>query len=150
MRYIKNKAKNLNWGDFNCEMCGECCRSGYNVYISKEDVKKWKKLGKKVLLSYIIVNPKSISETNVTVLTSKDHKIRLQQPEGDPVLIPKSFNAMLKGIDLGWEYIIKADIYGKCPFLFLNQCIIHIFKPLGCYLFPYKKENCFSSKECLE
>ncbi|MFX0049278.1 MAG: YkgJ family cysteine cluster protein [Candidatus Hermodarchaeota archaeon] len=150
MSYIKNKVRNLYWGEFNCEMCGECCRSGYDVYVNKEDVKIWKKLNKQFLLKYVIVNPKSISETKVSVLTSKDYNIKLQSSEDKPVLTPKSFNVILKGSDIGLEYIIEADISDKCPFLYLNRCLIHNFKPIGCYLFPYNKDNCFSRKVCLE
>jgi Fe-S-cluster containining protein len=144
MSYIKNIVQNIYWGDFNCEMCGECCRSGYNVHVNKGDVEKWKKLNKQFLLEYIIINPKTISETNDAILISKEHKKTFQNPESEPILIPKSFNALLKGLDIGLEYIIKSDISGKCPFLHINRCSIHIFKPMGCNLFPYKIHDCFS------
>ena len=78
-------------------MCGECCRSGYNVYVNKDDVKKWKNLNKHFFLEYIIINPKSISETKDAILISEDQKIKFQSLEIEPILFPKSFNVVLKG-----------------------------------------------------
>jgi Fe-S-cluster containining protein len=138
MTYIKNKVKNIYWSDFNCEMCGECCRSGYNIYINKEDVEKWKRLIKKGLLDFIVVNPKCIPVNIETKLNFLLRDIDYLQ-----LIIPKSINSILKGLELGWEYILKTDVSGKCPFLNSNLCSIHDFKPIGCKMFPYNKDDCF-------
>ncbi|MFW9819938.1 MAG: YkgJ family cysteine cluster protein [Candidatus Thorarchaeota archaeon] len=60
----------------------------------------------------------------------------------DPLLIPKSFDIILKGLDFGIEYILKADMTGKCSFLNLNLCSIYNYKPIACTRFPYIKDNC--------
>jgi len=65
----------------------------------------------------------------------------------DPILVPKSYDVMIKGFDLGLEYIIKTDISGVCPFLNLNLCSIHDFKPMGCKKFPYEKDRCLRKDE---
>jgi Fe-S-cluster containining protein len=57
----------------------------------------------------------------------------------DPLLAPKSFNTILKGLEFGLEYILKTDASGKCPFLNLNLCLIHDFKPIACKNFPYAR-----------
>jgi Fe-S-cluster containining protein len=60
----------------------------------------------------------------------------------DPVLVPKNFDYIIKGLNYGLEYIIKTDVSGTCPFLTLNLCSIHDFKPMGCKNFPYTKNKC--------
>jgi Fe-S-cluster containining protein len=60
----------------------------------------------------------------------------------DPLLVPKSFNIMLKGIDFGLEYILKTDVTGQCSFLNLNLCSINNYKPYACAKYPYLKDNC--------
>jgi len=57
-------------------MCGECCRTGYDIYVNREDVEKWKKLNKKELLDFIVVNPKCISVNIETKLNSEIGNIK--------------------------------------------------------------------------
>jgi Fe-S-cluster containining protein len=140
MSYIKNKAANLYMGDFECEMCGDCCRSGYNIYVNKEDVEKWKKLIKKKILDYIVLNPKCI---NVNIEAKLN--FLLQDIDYLQVIIPRSFYSILKGLELGLEYILKPDISGKCPFLKSNLCSIQDFKPIGCIMFPINKNKCLAN-----
>ncbi len=60
----------------------------------------------------------------------------------DPLLVPKSFDIILKGLEYGLEYILKTDITGKCSLLQLNLCSIYTYKPIACTKFPYIEENC--------
>ena len=60
----------------------------------------------------------------------------------DPLLIPKNFNVIMKGLKLGLEYILNTNVFGECPYLSLNRCLIHDFKPIGCKKFPYTKDKC--------
>lgn len=62
------------------------------------------------------------------------------------ILIPKSFKLMMRSIDYGFTYIIMTDSLGKCPFLDMNLCSIHNYKPIGCIKFPYLKEQCLYEK----
>ncbi|TFG07155.1 MAG: hypothetical protein EU539_05750 [Promethearchaeota archaeon] len=55
----------------------------------------------------------------------------------NPILIPKSYEIILEGMKLGLNYIINLDSRGFCPFLKLNSCIIHEFKPFDCKRFPF-------------
>jgi Fe-S-cluster containining protein len=164
-------------------LCGECCKVGYDVYIDKKDVRKWKKLKKVELLDNILVKPDCISLNNGTEFNStegitikkikktyanyekkfkelveflqKNHyycgmnsfrkytKTILPNIEYDPLLIPKSYDIILKGIDkFKLDYIIKKDRSGKCIFLRLNYCQIHDIKPIACAKFPFTHENC--------
>jgi len=185
MSYPKSRAKDFSFSYFKCAMCGECCRTGYDIYVNREDVEKWKKLNKKKLLDFVVVNPKCISVNIETKLNSEIENIKkrinkqydnfdwkieelinflkenhpyysrslLRQyiktilPDIDYIrmIIPKSFNSILIGLEFGWEYIIKTDISGKCPYLDSNLCSIHDFKPIGCKMFPINKDNCFSN-----
>lgn len=187
MNYIKSKANDFSISDFECVLCGECCRAGYEAYVNREDVKKWKILDKNELLENIIINPQCISVNNETELNSEDGNIlkRIRKQfknfdrkikeliefiqknhlyygknclrlyiktilpdfDYDPVLVPKSFNSILKGLDFGLEYIIKTDVSGKCTFLNLNLCSINDFKPIGCKKFPYTKDKCLRKDE---
>jgi hypothetical protein len=60
----------------------------------------------------------------------------------NPILIPKSFSVVLKGLKQGLNYIIKLDADGSCPFLNLNLCSIQNYKPRACKRFPYTKDSC--------
>lgn len=184
---MKSKLNDFFISNFKCMKCGECCRAGYDVYINKEDIEKWKILDKNELLDHIIINPQCISINNETELNSEDgntiKRIRrnfknfdrrikelvefiqenhlyygktglclyiktiLLDLDYDPVLVPKSFNSILKGLDFGLEYIIKTDVSGKCPFLNLNLCSIHDIKPIGCKKFPYTNDKCLRKDE---
>ncbi|MFX0186443.1 MAG: YkgJ family cysteine cluster protein [Candidatus Hodarchaeota archaeon] len=57
----KKTYKNKIELDHECNKCGECCRAGYDIYIVKEDVKKWMKANKINYLQYIQINPNCIS-----------------------------------------------------------------------------------------
>lgn len=59
----------------------------------------------------------------------------------NPILTPKTFEIVLEGLNKGLDYIINLDSKGFCPFLKLNLCSIHHFKPLACKRFPYKKNG---------
>ncbi|TFF90897.1 MAG: hypothetical protein EU548_00675 [Promethearchaeota archaeon] len=54
-----------------------------------------------------------------------------------PILIPRDFNIVLKGFELGLTYKIILNSKGDCPFLKLNLCSINDFKPKVCRKFPY-------------
>jgi Fe-S-cluster containining protein len=172
----------FSYTDFECIKCGECCKAGYDVYVVKKDIEKWKELEKQDLIEYIIINPQCISLNNGTELNSEngctirrirknfrnsDEKIEelvefikkshlnfgqsslrqyvktiLPDLNYDPIIVPKSFDIILKGLEFGLEYILKSDITGKCSFLNLNLCTIYKYKPIACTRFPYLKENC--------
>ena len=59
----------------------------------------------------------------------------------DPVFVPKSYDALLKGLDMGLFYTLKFDPYGRCPFLELNSCLIHSIKPIACAEFPFNEDD---------
>jgi len=65
----------------------------------------------------------------------------------DPILIPNDFKTLLKGINLGLNYIIENDEYGNCAFLDLNECRIHDLKPIACKRFPFTKDKCLRKEE---
>ncbi|MFX0021563.1 MAG: YkgJ family cysteine cluster protein [Candidatus Hermodarchaeota archaeon] len=67
----------------------------------------------------------------------------------DPLLAPKSFDIILKGLEFGLEYILKTDMTGKCSFLKLNLCSIYKYKPIACTRFPYTKEKCLRKDNIL-
>ncbi|MBN1801623.1 MAG: YkgJ family cysteine cluster protein [Candidatus Lokiarchaeota archaeon] len=56
-----------------------------------------------------------------------------------PILIPKSFEILLEGIQWGLDYLLLYESSGKCPFLKNNLCDIHEIKPRDCKLFPYNE-----------
>lgn len=56
-----------------------------------------------------------------------------------PILIPKNFNILMKGLERGLIYILRFEIGGYCPFLKENLCSINEFKPNVCKSFPYDK-----------
>lgn len=163
-------------------MCGECCRSGYDIHVQEQDINQWRKLEKFEFLDNIIIKTQCISINDGTELNcedghiikriKKDYKnsdkkieelikfiqtnhdyygkscLRLDLKtiipnlDYDPVLKPKNFNVILKGIELGLDYIIKTNVNGECPYLTLNLCSINDFKPIGCKKFPYTKDKC--------
>lgn len=59
----------------------------------------------------------------------------------DPVLSPKNFRVLLKGLGLGLKYIIRNGSDGACPFLNLNRCLINDIKPNDCTRFPYNEDG---------
>jgi len=59
----------------------------------------------------------------------------------DPVLSPKTYATILRGLDFGLKYIIRTDKNGACTFLKLNMCSIHEIKPTDCKQFPYNKDG---------
>ncbi|MBY9017927.1 MAG: hypothetical protein KGD66_03750 [Candidatus Lokiarchaeota archaeon] len=174
---------------FKCIKCGECCRAGYNVYIQKIDIEKWKKIERNELLEHIIINPKCIAINDNIEFNSvrgttlakiranknyrdyngkfnllirfiqKNHRYYGKNPsyldiwtiipnqESDPIYIPKDFETILNGLELGLEYILHSDAFGRCPFLKLNLCLIHEIKPLACKKFPYTKEQCLRNDD---
>ena len=123
--YFKSEREYQVAEDFECFMCGECCRSGYDVYINREDVEKWMILEKREILDYLIIK-------------SKYHAVN----DFVPVVIPKSFNTILKGLEQGLEYIIKPDFYGNCPFLTESKCEINSYKPIACKRYPFTIDLC--------
>lgn len=58
-----------------------------------------------------------------------------------PILAPKNFQVILKGLEWGLVYIIKFEISGYCPFLKENLCSIHKIKPNVCRSFPYNENG---------
>jgi len=58
-----------------------------------------------------------------------------------PILIPKSFPIILKGLEWGLVYSLKFELDGYCPFLQENLCSIHKIKPNVCRSFPYNKNG---------
>jgi Fe-S-cluster containining protein len=94
--------------------------------------KKVKSLIKFILKTHLYFGKNCLRKNITTIIPNLDY---------DPLLVPKTFKNMLKGLDHGLKYIIKNDIYGKCPFLKLNLCSINQIKPINCKLFPYTKEG---------
>jgi Fe-S-cluster containining protein len=47
--------------EYKCIKCGDCCRAGLEISIRKEDVLTWIKAGKEDYVSYVQIDPKSIS-----------------------------------------------------------------------------------------
>ena len=179
---MNQRKEEFSYTNFECLMCGECCKAGYDVHVIRKDIEKWKELEKQELLDYILINPECISINNGTELNSKEgntiKRIRknyrnsgkkieeligfiqnthlycgqnylrkyiktiLPDLNYDPLLVPKSFDIMLKGLDFGLEYILKTDVYGKCSLLNMNLCSIYNYKPFACTKFPYINENC--------
>ncbi len=154
--------------NFECLMCGECCRAGYEVHICKEEVKKWKMLKKHELLENAMIKPECIEVKNeetpknceFTALKEelidfilKNHlyygKSSLRKHittiipnvDEDPIFAPKDFNTILKGLSSGLKYILRTDAYGTCPYLNLNLCSINTYKPIACKRFPYTQFN---------
>jgi Fe-S-cluster containining protein len=115
--------------DFKCLKCGECCRAGFVIHISKVDVEKWRKLNKYNILDHIKI--KSLLQREAYRLVDKRSN-------------SLSFDNVIKGMDNGLEYVFNLDFKGKCPFLELNLCSIHNYKPIGCINFPYIKKKCLS------
>jgi Fe-S-cluster containining protein len=179
---MRNKKEEFSYTDFVCLKCGECCKAGYDVYVIKKDIEKWKDLKKQELLDYIFIKPQCISVNNGTELNSEDgntikrihnnyrnsdkkiedlinfiQKTHLNRGQNslrqyiktilpnlkyDPLLVPISFDIILKGLEFGLEYILKTDVSGKCSFLNLNLCSIYKYKPIACTRFPLIKDNC--------
>jgi Fe-S-cluster containining protein len=159
---MKNMRERFSYTDFKCIKCGECCKAGYNVHVIKRDIDKWKEFERKELLNYLYLNPQCISiiSEDQKILTSqifKNNKNKIEELVEfirkthlncgqnnlcDPLIIPKSYDIMLIGIELGLEYILKTDRTGKCSFLKMNLCSIYEYKPSACTRFPYTKDNC--------
>lgn len=59
----------------------------------------------------------------------------------DPVLAPKNFTSLLKGLNYGLKYIIRYGADGACPYLKLNRCTIQDIKPEDCRRFPYNEDG---------
>jgi Fe-S-cluster containining protein len=172
-------------------MCGECCKAGYDVYVSIKDVENWKKLKKFELLENVMVKPQCISLNNGTEFNSKqgitlnkikktyknyDKKVKelieflqkyhdyygtnglreytktiLPDLKYDPILTPKNYNVILKGIDIfKLDYVLEKDPSGKCFFLKLNRCQIHDIKPIACRKFPFTKNKCLRNDHIFE
>ncbi|MFX0071518.1 MAG: YkgJ family cysteine cluster protein [Candidatus Hermodarchaeota archaeon] len=169
--------------DYRCVGCGECCRTGYKVFINNADIEIWQKKGIIEILNYIKIDPKSISfkkynqhqeEDGNAILKikeasngknldkkfneiisfiQKNHQYQgkefyplscftiLPNMRHHPILIPKTYDIILKGMRLGLTYIIKLDARGFCPFLHLNSCTIHDIKPFACKRFPYRRDG---------
>jgi Fe-S-cluster containining protein len=168
---------------YECIKCGECCRSGYKVFIKKEDIEIWKKLEKFEILEHIKIDPKCISLKqfnedmdndgdaiiknkikydfknskeslrNLINFIEKNHLYQgcdfypldyitiMPNMRRNPIFIPKTYDSIFKGMNLGLNYIIQLNSKGFCPFLKLNSCTIHKIKPIACKRFPYKKDG---------
>jgi Fe-S-cluster containining protein len=59
----------------------------------------------------------------------------------NPILIPRSFQIMLEGMNWGIVYVLKYKSNRCCPFQKDNLCSIHDIKPTDCKRFPYDKEG---------
>ena len=73
----KLAGKELHY-DYECVMCGECCRAGYKVFIKPKDVERWKHKEKFDFLKYFQIDPDSISEKDSTIYQEKDGKAILE------------------------------------------------------------------------
>ena len=58
-----------------------------------------------------------------------------------PILNPKNFLVILKGLDRGIVYDLAPDTYRACPFLDLNRCTIYSIRPIACRAFPYNSKG---------
>ncbi len=66
-----------------------------------------------------------------------------------PIFSPKSFKALLDGLDLGLQYILIFDPEGHCQFLDDNLCSIHDLKPTACRIFPLDADGSLRVEEKL-
>lgn len=178
----ENNLTNIE-SNYQCVKCGECCRAGYKIFITKDDFIDWDKNGKAEILDHIKIDPKCISLKISNEHLEKDgkgiikikrknlnesYKIKLREliifvqknhfyhgkeyypldyftimpnMRYNPILIPKSFDIVLRGLKRGLNYIIKLDSNGSCPFLNLNLCLIQEYKPKACKRFPYDNDG---------
>ncbi|MFX1236647.1 MAG: YkgJ family cysteine cluster protein [Promethearchaeota archaeon] len=58
-----------------------------------------------------------------------------------PLLIPKSFDVMLEGIQQDINYLLLYERSGKCPFIKNKLCTIHAIKPKDCKIFPHDERG---------
>jgi Fe-S-cluster containining protein len=65
----------------------------------------------------------------------------LPELERMPILVPKTFQKVLEGLEWGLVYMIKLNLSGYCPFLKENLCTIHKIKPKVCKSFPYDNKG---------
>lgn len=62
---MDNQDKNTSNYKFSCIQCGNCCRSGFEIVIEKEDIKGWIKTGHSNFYQYVQIDPKCISKTGL-------------------------------------------------------------------------------------
>ena len=171
---VENNTKKVNTKKtiykFKCLKCANCCESGIKIYISKKDIINWEKLHRKDFLKFIQICPTTISPLYLSKIEKKIRKKLLEfiisnhnyERDGDgfvierpylkrnwnsrPILNPRSFDVINKGIELGLKYMISNEFNAKCPFLKDNLCSIHKIKPIACVKFPYYEPD----KVCVE
>ncbi|MFX0132442.1 MAG: YkgJ family cysteine cluster protein [Candidatus Hodarchaeota archaeon] len=71
---IKKIYKNKIDLEHECVKCGECCKASYNIYIVKEDIKKWMQAGKIEYLQHIEIDPNCISPIGLSIFNSERRK----------------------------------------------------------------------------
>jgi len=148
---------------FKCNHCGECCLF-LDVILTEEDIRNWMQKKRTYLIQYIQIQPQSLNSENILkakiekkfnsletfILNnhlSKNKNVRgdfiKSSPEinlqnaFDKIFTPYSFEAILKGINLGLKYVLLSDESGYCIFFKGDQCAIHRIKPSICKQFPY-------------
>ncbi|MBD3255100.1 MAG: hypothetical protein GF383_08395, partial [Candidatus Lokiarchaeota archaeon] len=65
----------------------------------------------------------------------------------NPILIPKSFEIIKRGQEMGLVYMIRLGYNGHCPFLKNRSCSIHEIKPKACSQFPLDEDGNFREDE---
>lgn len=132
----------------------ECISLNYGTYCNSKDGETIVELKKnypqeeferkiKQLITFIESNHLYYGKTGKTL----NIRTILPNMEYDPILKPKSFEVILRGMKLGLDYILQKNPLGYCNLLELNSCSIHEYKPIACKRYPYTKENCLRNDD---
>ena len=67
----------------------------------------------------------------------------------DPILVPIGFKIMLKGLNMGLDYLIRQNSDHHCSYLKNNECLIQDIKPSACKRFPFTTDKCLRANDLL-
>ena len=151
--------------EYRCIHCARCCRGIIQVIIYEDDLRKLIQDEGSHIVHNLMLNPISFSPLKFEKMEEKQRlkvidfilKNHEYSGEGDgfqidrpfvkrnwgsrPILVPKTPEIILQGMDLDLEYILTHELHGQCPFLNGNFCTIQASKPKVCRQFPFDREN---------
>lgn len=86
--------------EYKCRKCGNCCRESWDIIIEKEDILKWRQLGKGEFLNYLEINPICISPAGLgdlehggIICSGDDAKQEFKEVSGRYEKDPQGFRA---------------------------------------------------------